>query len=254
MNRIALFLGAMLIVAAACTNKTKPTVDNSAASATTYRTLLKNYDKILPNYKSMASDIRLDASLDGSSYRASGLIRHVRDEGLFVSVKKLGFEIGQVLITPDSFFVLNRWDKEYVKEPISIIEEQYKIKGEFAMVEELLTGLPVISSYKKNAKSTIENGHHRLETPSAYDDIDLVVWISGDTQPVRQAYYQDGKSRGIRMKYNNETKNEVVIERELHTENIEEEVHVKLEYRNPSFNDAKLPTFRIPSHYTRTRL
>lgn len=247
-----ILLGFLLVTA--CNNKVKPTKEEGATGTVTYRSLLKDYNKNIPTYTSMASDIRLDATLDGSNYRATGLVRHVRDEGLFISVKKLGFEIGQVLITPDSFYVLNRWEKEYVQEPISIIEDQYGIKGEFAMVEELLTGLPIITSYKKNTKSVVENGYHRIETPSAYERIDLVVWLSDDKQPVRQAHYQDDKARGIRMKYNQNSADNVVIERELHTENIDDEVHVKLIYRNPEFNKTSLPAFRIPSHYDRVRL
>ena len=247
----------LVVLACSTTKKTSKTDIGSENKSATYKNLLSGTKKDYPTYTSMASDIRLDADIDGSSYRASGVVRHVRNEGVFVSVKKLGFEIGQVLLTPDSFFVLNRWEKEYIKEPISIIENEYQIKGEYAMVEELLTGIPQVDNFKKNSRSIIENGNHRLETPSVYSNIDLTLWIAGSGQEIIQAFYQDSYNRGVRMKYGSTRKNKLVIERELHTENIDDsdsDIHIKLAYKNPEFNKAKLPTFKIPSHYSRRRL
>ncbi len=246
---VFLFIGMLTI---SCSTKKKVADSKVAEDALSYKYLLSDLDKQYPDYSSMASDIRLHAHIDGSSYRVNGLIRHVRDKGVFILVRKLGFEIGRVLITKDSFFVLNRWEKEYIKEPISVLEQEYEVKGDFNLVEELLTGIPQVSSYKKNHKTTIEGGTHRVEVPSVYNDIELIMWIEEGSNHIRQAYYEDISDRGILMTYQSARKNKVVIERELRTENIEDnEIHIKLAYKNPKFNSTSLPTFTIPSHYSR---
>jgi hypothetical protein len=247
-----LIILATIVVIFSCSTRKKTTT--TVASPENYKNVLGNFEDQYPDYKSMSSDIRLNASLEGSSYSASGLVRHVRDEGIFISVKKIGFEIGQVLITHDSFFVLNRWEKEFIREPISMIEHEYQIKGEFAMIEELLTGIPQISSFKKNEKTVVDAGRHRVELSSRYQNIDLTLWLEAGNNLLSQAYYQDDRARGVRMKYGPTMINKVVKERELHTENIDDEVHIKLEYRNPEFDQTSLPLFNIPSHYTRRRM
>ena len=254
MNKL-LYLFCIPIFLFSCTASKKTSNTTGAVKESSYKNLLSTLNNSYPDYKSMASDIKLAADINGTSYRATGLVRHVHRQGIFISVKKLGFEIGQVLLTPDSFFVLNRWDKEYIKEPISIVEDEFQVKGEYGMVEELLTGIPRTTGYKKNDKSSIENGTHRAVVPSIYKDIDIILWLEDQHHEVVQAYYQDFSERGVRMKYSNERRNKLVIERELHTENIDDnDLHIKLEYKNPTFDKAKLPTFNIPSHYSRRRM
>ncbi len=252
MKRFLLFSIVCLVALISCksTSKTGKTVVEKPIS---YKKILSDYSDRMPDYESMKSDIKLDADLDNASYRASGEIRHVRGKGVFISVKKIGFEIGRVWITPDSFFVLNRWDKEYVREPISVIEESYQIKGEYDMVEEILTGIPKLGPFVKSDKTTVEGEYHRIDLPSYYRNIDLVLWLDSAKQAVRQAYYQDDKGRGVRMKYQAEAEQKLIIERELHTENIDDEIHVRLIYKNPTFNRTLLPVFDVPSHYTRRR-
>lgn len=252
-HHILLSLVVISFLASACatSKKAAKTEDVSIDNAVAYKALLNGLDDRYPDYTSMASDIRLEADIDGESYRASGLIRHVRDQGVFLSVRKFGFELGRVLITQDSFYVLNRWEKEYIKEPIAIIEREYEIKGDFGLVEELLTGIPRISNYRKNERTIIDQGAHRVDVSSVHKDIDLTMWIEPDNH-IRQAYYQDNLDRGIMMSYDDERKNKVVIERELRTENIEDnEIYVKLGFKNPRFNATTLPAFTIPSHYSR---
>ena len=245
----------MLVAFGACNTTKNKDKTIGEAKPTTFKSLLGDLSKNYPSYKSMASDIKLEADIDGSSYKATGLVRHVPDKGLFISVKKFGFEIGQVLMTKDSFFVLNRWEKEYIREPISIIEREYNIRGDYLMVEELLTGIPRVGEYRKQTKSIIENDFHRADVASIYKGINLAVWLTNPSHEVAQALYQDRSTRGVRMKYGMETKNNLILERELHTENIEDnDIHIKLNYRNPLFNKAKLPEFNIPSHYSRRRM
>lgn len=247
-------LSAGLMVFLSCSTS-KKTVSTEAEKPLPYKRLLTELDHEYPEYSSMKSDIRLNVSIDGTSYSATGKFIHVRDKGIFASVRKLGFEIGRVLITQDSFFLINRWERMYVSEPLSVLEREYDVRGDFSLIEELLTGLPRTDSYVKNKKSIVESGMHRANVPSLYTGIQLILWLSGGNHEVLQAYYSDDMKRGIRMKYNDEKENNVILVRELHTENIEDgELHVKLEFRNPEFEDVSLPTFTIPSHYTRSGL
>jgi hypothetical protein len=57
-----------------------------------------------------------------------------------MSVKKFGFEGARALIRPDSFFVINRINGDYTAEPLSYLEEKYKIPARFDLLQEIILG------------------------------------------------------------------------------------------------------------------
>lgn len=73
-------------------------------------------------------------------------IRLHKDEAIWMSVKKFGFEGARALIRPDSFFVLNRLNGDYTAEPLSYIEEKYKIPARFDLLQEIVLGNAVFFS------------------------------------------------------------------------------------------------------------
>lgn len=73
-------------------------------------------------------------------------IRIERDKAIWVSMKKFGFEGARALIRPDSFFVVNRLNGDYTAEPLSYIEEKYKVPARFDLLQEMMLGNAVFFS------------------------------------------------------------------------------------------------------------
>ncbi|MEL7160885.1 MAG: DUF4292 domain-containing protein [Bacteroidota bacterium] len=78
----------------------------------------------------------------------TAIIRLERDKAIWMSVKKFGFEGARALIRPDSFFVLNRLNGDYTAEPLSYIEEKYKIPARFDLLQEIVLGNAVFFTRK----------------------------------------------------------------------------------------------------------
>ncbi|MEO0731517.1 MAG: DUF4292 domain-containing protein [Bacteroidota bacterium] len=87
-------------------------------------------------------------------------IRLERDKAIWMSVKKFGFEGARALIRPDSFFVMNRLNGDYTAEPLSYIEEKYKIPARFDLLQEIVLGNAVF--FTRNLELDQENNRYEL--------------------------------------------------------------------------------------------
>ncbi|PHI19681.1 hypothetical protein CEQ90_11565 [Lewinellaceae bacterium SD302] len=90
-------------------------------------------------------DARASLDLDSPEMSVGGTayIRMQKDKKIWMSVKKFGFEAARALITPDSFFVINRLTNEYTAEPLGYVEEKYKIPARFDLLQEIILGNPI---------------------------------------------------------------------------------------------------------------
>ncbi|WP_020570626.1 DUF4292 domain-containing protein [Neolewinella persica] len=85
---------------------------------------------------------RANIKLESRDFNIGGtaVIRMEKDKAIWMSVKKFGFEGARALIRPDSFFVLNRLNGDYTAEPLSYIEQKYKIPARFDLLQEAVLG------------------------------------------------------------------------------------------------------------------
>jgi hypothetical protein len=85
---------------------------------------------------------RANIKLESRDFNIGGtaVIRLEKDKAIWMSVKKFGFEGARALIRPDSFFVLNRLNGDYTAQPLSYIEQKYKIPARFDLLQEAVLG------------------------------------------------------------------------------------------------------------------
>lgn len=74
------------------------------------------------------------------SVRGSAIIRWQRDSLLWMSVRKLGFEVARVQITPDSVYVIDRINNEYGKYGLDYIQSAYNLPANFHMLQTIILG------------------------------------------------------------------------------------------------------------------
>ena len=74
------------------------------------------------------------------SVRGSALIRWQRDSLLWMSVRKLGFEVARVQVTPDSVYVIDRINNEYGKYGLDYIQSTYQLPANFGMLQTIILG------------------------------------------------------------------------------------------------------------------
>lgn len=93
-----------------------------------------------------------DMSIGGTA-----TIKMQKGKAIWMSVKKFGFEVARAMVTPDSLFILDRFNKEYAAEPISYISERFKLPADLAMLQQILLGNPVFLTQYTPKSSTEEN-------------------------------------------------------------------------------------------------
>ncbi|MEM7572987.1 MAG: DUF4292 domain-containing protein [Bacteroidota bacterium] len=118
-----------------------------------------------------------DMNVGGTAF-----IRLKRDEWVWASVKKFGFEAARVLVTPDSVYVINRLDNSYSIEPLSYLESRYKMPARFDLLQQVVIGNPIFFDRDLAHETTTEQ--HRLFGKSSRWESDY--WLDLDTYSLQR--------------------------------------------------------------------
>jgi hypothetical protein len=86
---------------------------------------------------------KIDFSDERQSVKVNATIRIQKDKLVWIAVKKLGLEVGRMLIRRDSAFVIDRLNGEYYAEPLEWVERTYNIPADLKTIQEILLGNPV---------------------------------------------------------------------------------------------------------------
>lgn len=98
-----------------------------------------------------AARARVSYADEDMSVTGSATIRMKADSALWVSVKKLGFEVARTLITRDSVFIIDRINNEYGAFDLRYLADSYNLPANFSIVQNLILGNP----YFLNPESVI---------------------------------------------------------------------------------------------------
>jgi hypothetical protein len=94
----------------------------------------------------------------------TGNLRMAKDSLVWLNVRKLNVEAARVLITPDSFFVIDRLNNEYLARDFAFLQERFQLPVNFQSFQQLLLGNPVF--FTKELTSGIIDQHYSLEGSS----------------------------------------------------------------------------------------
>ena len=139
------------LLAASCNPKTAgPAADNATTPAGKLKLaqVLRTIDANRNTAEWMDAKARVDLESEKLDIGGTAVIRVHRDEAIWMSVKKFGFEGARALIRPDSFFLYNRLQGDYIAEPLSYIEEKYKIPARFDLLQEIFFGNAIFLTEK----------------------------------------------------------------------------------------------------------
>ncbi len=141
--RFLLFLFLGLLFVSSCNKKVTDSAGTSAPRPPRNSQVAKvvramNDNKVSTEF--MEARAKVDLRSDKLSIGGTATIRLEHDKAIWMVVKKFGFEGARVLIRPDSFFLHNRLEGEYVAEPLSYIEEKYEMPARFDLLEDIILG------------------------------------------------------------------------------------------------------------------
>lgn len=141
--KLAILLFSIIIFSSSCkTKKILPTGETYTSYKSTK--LFKKLEKSNLDYKWYSFKANASVFYDGNTIGGTADIRLKKDEKIWMSVKKFGFEIARVLIKPDSAFIINRFHSEYMAKSINEFKKEYDVPLDFYELQNILVGNSIV--------------------------------------------------------------------------------------------------------------
>lgn len=138
---LGILLGSVLFTSACNTTSKVPSVDPAEkAGPEAFQQMIGH--QVEADW--FSARLRLAYSDQAQSVKANGTV-HLREDSLiWINVRKLGFEVARVQITPDSIFIIDRLNNQYVAEDLGYLDRTFQVPVNFSMLQSLLLGNPIL--------------------------------------------------------------------------------------------------------------
>lgn len=185
---------------------------------------------------------------EGSRYTAKIKVRILHDSIIWVQIQKFGFEVGRMLVTPDSAFFINRLERSYSLYRTNDFFKKYNLPADFNMFSKVFTGGAYIPP--SISKSKIEDDRSLyLESSNGVNarlwiDVSSMLIQSLVTDPFNhqwEARYADYKATNTGQLFPYRRTNTLVNDG---VSNL-----FDLDYTSIEINVPQEFPFSIPSHY-----
>jgi hypothetical protein len=148
--------------------------------------------------KAKTFDGRAKIDLRSNELSVSGTvrIRMKKDSSIWVTVSKLGFEVGRALITADSVHVMDRINNEYAVYGLDHLSQEYQLPGNLLLIQQVILGNPFFLS-RKFSSSTAGDRYLLNDTGSGKE-----VKMSIETAALRLRnlqYLEPAASRSLNL-------------------------------------------------------
>jgi len=202
----------------------------------------------------MEGKCQLQMESEDSNLSGQGIIRIRRDSAIWVSLKKLGFEVGRALILKDSFFYLNRLNNVFEAHPISFIKEKYQLPGDFLHLQALLLGNAPIDDSSDFIVTNKESFEWQLQKSMDNGTLSL-AWDFNNKRISAMDWGQPSSNKYFKMKFGDykalESKQQFSYFRDLNIQSAETgNLHVVLSFNQVQFNLPVSLRFDIPQRYS----
>ena len=145
--------------------------------------------KLQPEWFSARANIDYD---DGSqSFSATATTRMRRDSLLWLSIKKLGFELARVQVTRDSVYVLDRINNEYAIEGLEYLSESFGLPASLIQLQDVILGNPVFFDSKGLQIEPMGPSYHLMGRGMP---VESDYWVDADGFVLRKMTFDDKKN------------------------------------------------------------
>ncbi len=185
---------------------------------------------------------------DGQRLSARINVRILHDSIIWVQIQKLGFEVGRMLITPDSAFFINRFERSYAVYRTEDFLEEYNVPADFDMFSRVFTAGAYVPPMI-NHSNLEEDGSVNLQSVSGMNarhwfDASSLLIRSQITDPLAREWsslYSNYQRTNSGQRFPFKRSNTLLIDGEPNIFN--------LEYTEMTIDIPQEFPFSIPSHY-----
>jgi hypothetical protein len=121
---------------------------------------------------------RIDYNDESQSVSAMATIQMKRDSIVWMSVRKLGFELARVMVTRDSVYVLDRINSEYTVEPLDYLAKSYSLPAGLPQLQDFILGNAILLEAAGFQSSAVGQSF-RLSNHSTAVESDYLIAAAG---------------------------------------------------------------------------
>ncbi len=171
--------------------KTTRSAKPSTAKEKTADYLLKKLTQNQVNADWLNAKTKISYADDYFSVRGNANLVLKKDSFLWMSVRKLGFEVARALITTDSVFVLDRLNSEYIAEDIGYVSREFNIPADFTVLQAIILGNPVFFSNDLQSAFIDQTYHLYSDNGNISGD----YWLNSKTFELTAMNFEDKKEK-----------------------------------------------------------
>ncbi len=243
----------LLFLAGSCSSSRK-TTDKRTAGERTPEYLMRQL--ITQQVDAEWMDARAKVNYDDGylSIGATADIRLRRDSVLWVAVRKLGFEVGRMLVTPDSVYVIDRINNEYLVKDLSYFTDRYQVPADFQVLQSLVLGNPFFLM-TRGLEANAEVPYYHLS--GRQGNTESHYWIdSGSYRLQRMSFNDNDSERKVEVSFEDygqgKEDEKFSYLRNLKLDSRETgQMSIGIRFSEVEFNVPKNIRFEIPHRYTR---
>lgn len=123
--------------------------------------------------KTFDARAKIDFRSPEISASATARIKMQKDSSVWVTLSKLGFEVGRALITKDSVHILDRINNEYAVYGLEHLSQEYQLPGNLVLIQQVVLGNPFFLSRKFS--SSTEGDNYILNDSGSGKEVKMLI-------------------------------------------------------------------------------
>lgn len=190
----------------------------------------------------------------GQKVSATATIKMRKDSVIWMTIKKLGFEVARVQLSRDSVYVIDRLNNQYFVKDLDYLEKQYNLPADFNTIQAILLGNPVFY-VTRNMKVEHTNEEHHLYAEEMSKANHFWLTLS-DYRLTKMSFTDHATKRDLVLSLQNysETSDRQNFSylRNIDLNSRETgEVSMEIVFSKVTLNEPETFRFEIPTRYTR---
>ena len=246
-NHLLLLLA--LLTAASCKNLRRAQGDSLKPRSE--KVLTKKLLENSVNAEWLGAKAKITYSDEYSGETFSANIRMRKDSAIWMNFKKFSIEGARVLLTPDSIFVIDRINNEYLAKPFEYAQKEYSLPFGFQGLQAMLLGNPVFFSTQTEA------GVDSLQFTLAQktENLNATYWLSSPEMFLRRFLVDDFRNKRSMDVFSSDyrqldDKQQFSYVRSFNLKSPDlGKMKVGIEFSKIEINTPQEMKFEIPEHY-----
>ena len=185
-------------------------------------------------------------------------MRVKKDETIWISLSKLGFPIGKLLITPERVSYYEKINRTFFEGDFTLLSNWLGTELDFQKVQNLILGQAILDLKKDKFDLDLDQNKYRLKPKVESDLYNILFLINPDNFKLNsQQISQKDQAKTLTINYSDyETIDNQIFPKEIHiaARDSKQLSTVDVNYRSIAFNGPVSFPFSIPSNYTRIEL